>query len=115
MSINQELIGLATAVLAAALPFARAYVQSHFNTTKLLHVADLARTAVQAAEQLGTDALQPSNASKLNFASDMLVSTAKRLGVKLTTDEVLGFVHSALRDMKVADETVRRGGATLAA
>lgn len=113
-SINEQILGIVVAIAGILLPVLRSYVQSHFTAVKLQHVGDLAHTAVLAAEQLGNDT-SASSAAKLNFASELLVSTAKRLGLKLTTDEVLGFVHAALRDMKVADYAIQKVTAPAAA
>lgn len=104
-NVNQEVLGALGALVLAVVPLVRTWVQARLNSDKIATVVyQLAPAAVKAAEQLSADVTghPVTGAAKLNFASDLLVSLAKRVGLKLTTDEVLGFIHAALRDMKTA-------------
>ena len=104
--MNEQIIGIAVAVLAASAPVVRAWVKTKFTSQRLAHVASYAHIAVNAAEELGK--LVPAEIAnraevvanaKLNSASEVVASGAKKLGLKLTQDEVLAFVHSALSDI----------------
>jgi hypothetical protein len=108
MDTQNTLAAIVAAVLAAVWPFVRAWVQAKLTPQRVAHVMDIARIAVRAAEKLGDDlaaagVTAATSASKLNYAADVVVSGAKRLGVKLTQDEVLAFVHAALREMEQVD------------
>lgn len=102
--MNQLLAALA-AVLVAAVPLVRSYLQAKFTPQKLAHAGYLARIAVQAAEKLGEDG-NPTSQAKLDFASQVLSDGAKHMGLKLTNDEVLGFIHAALREMQAVAPSV---------
>lgn len=109
MNVNQEVLGALAALVVAVVPLVRAWVQARLNSDKIATVVyHLAPTAVKAAEQLALDVfgVPPTGALKFNFASDLLVASAKRVGLKLSTDEVLGYIHAALRDMQQAEKPV---------
>lgn len=99
-AIQEQLVGVLVMVLAAAAPLVRTWVQSKLTPERLAHVVSLARIGVQAAEKLGESMPGTTNEAKLNFAAETVVAGAKRLGLKLTKDEVLAYVHAALREMQ---------------
>lgn len=101
--MNTQLIGLVVAVLVAAVPLVRVVIQHKVTPDQMAHVQDIARVAVRGAEQLGNDLkglVESSGAAKLSLATSVVVSGAKRLGVKLTADEATAFVTAALREME---------------
>ncbi len=97
--MNPQLTAIILAVLGALAPFVRAWVLTKLTPERLAHVNDIARIAVRAAEKLGDDT-SASGQQKLNYASEVLVTGAKRLGIRLSQDEVLAFIHAALREMQ---------------
>lgn len=100
MDIQNTVAAIFAAVLAALIPVVRAWVKSYLTPQRLAHVAYFASIAVKAAEKLGQDAPGTTSDAKLAFASEFVVAGAKRLGLTLTQDEVLGYVHGALHDMQ---------------
>lgn len=109
----QAILAVVLPLIAAATPLVRKYIQAHVTPDQLGHVRDIARMAVRAAEQLGNDLnrLDPEEyaaaetwaAAKATYAERVIADGAKRLGVKLSADEVDAFLHSALREMKQLD------------
>lgn len=100
--MHDLLLALIPATVAAVLAAARTFVQAHVKPAQMEHVTDIARTAVRGAEQLGNDLsafVDSSGAAKLDLAVSVVVSGAKRLGIKLSSDEALALVNAALREM----------------
>lgn len=93
-----KVLGAVAALLVYITPFVKAYIQTKFTPQKLAHVTDLAGIAVRAAEQAGM-----SNGIKVAFASRYLKDAAKRLGFKLTDEEVRGFIEAAVDALKKAE------------
>lgn len=103
-SLDKVLAALAV-LLTAVLPLVKAWVQTKLTPQKLAHVTDLAGIAVRAAEKVG-EASGVTSAQQYAIASKYLLDTASRLGLKLTPDEVNGFIQAALRQMKAIEGTV---------
>lgn len=109
MNANDIAAMLMPLVLAGGAAVVRAACRTWLTPQRLAHVTDIASMAVEAAEKLGAD-LAPvlaeagtnKSTAKLNYAAGVVAVGAKRLGVKLTSDEVLAFVHAALADMERA-------------
>lgn len=99
MNQTQEILATIIAFGTAAVPLIQVLVKTYLTPTRLAHVNDLARLAVRSADKLGLDT-GAGGAAKLSFASELLVAGAKRLGIKLTNDEVLGYVHAALLEFQ---------------
>lgn len=97
--LNAELLAAAPVVIGGLVPVVRAWLKRDFTQPQVAHVTDIARGAVRAAEKLATLVPGTTGAAKLSFASDVVVTGAKRLGIKLTENEVLAFVHAALVEL----------------
>lgn len=80
----------------------RVYVLAHVTPHQLSAMSGLAHQAVEAAQLLGkTTGI--AGADKYVLASDALVASSKRLGIRLKPDEVQAFIHAALKDVKEAE------------
>ena len=94
---------LLTTIITAAVGYVVYYAQltakARLAPKTLDLVFGIARTAVAAAEEVG-QAANASSADKFDVAAAMLKASAKRAGVKLTPEELTGYVHAALRDMR---------------
>lgn len=118
--MNEFLAALA-ALIVAGLPLVRVYIQHKVTPDQLARVSDIANGAVRAAEEIAqhfkvpvgatTDEAQSYAASawtafstwgqaKEAYATSVIVKGGKRLGIKLTDDEVTAFLHTALRKME---------------
>lgn len=103
MNANTDILGAIVALIVAAWPLAKVIIQHKVTPDALAHIQDIARLAVRGAEEMSpwlAAVVHDVPAAKLDLASNALTSGAKRLGVKLTTDEVVAFVHAALREME---------------
>jgi len=90
--LTVPLVGYCTVLL-------RTWVKTHTAPHTFAALSGLANTAVDAVEQL--DRVSKMSAEqKFDLASDTLVDTAKRLGVKLSPVEVNAFIHSAVKALK---------------
>lgn len=87
------------ALIAQAVRWVNAYINAHFRPGQLAAVVELARTAVQAAQEYGV-AQDFDGATKLQYAKSALQAGAKKVGIKLTDAELSSFLHAALREMK---------------
>lgn len=106
----QQILAVIVPVLLAAVPFARAYVKTYLTPERVAHVADIARQAVRGAEQIATAfkgadpmrwaGFETWGEAKFDYAAGVVASGAKRLGIKLTEDEVASYVHTYLREME---------------
>lgn len=61
-----------------------------------------AQMAVKAAEQLSLS-FNVSDEAKYAFAQSVVQDTANRLGVKLSGNEIVAFIHAALKEQKDLD------------
>lgn len=93
-------------ILVASLPLIKAWVQTKLTPQRLAHVTDLASIAVRAAEKVGEAVPGTTSAAKYAVASNYLSDAAKRLGFKLSPDELNGFIQAALRSMQGIEQTV---------
>lgn len=99
----QVYLSILIPVLIAAAGTARAIIQTKVTPARLEHVQDIARVAVRGAEQLGNDLkglVESSGAAKLTLASEVVITGAKRLGIRLSPDEATTIVTAALREME---------------
>lgn len=118
--MNDFLVAVA-ALIVALLPLVRVYIQHKVTPDQLARVSDIANGAVRAAEEIAQHFKVPEGATpetiqalapepwtgfatwgqaKEDYASSVIIKGAKRLGVKLTDDEVSAFMHAALRKME---------------
>ena len=102
---------LAAAVLAVAVPVVRAFVLTKLTPSRMAHIADIARGAVRASEKLAEAVPGTAGGAKLDFAAGVVIDGARHLGVKLTTGEVLSFVHAALRELDQVKALAAEGAA----
>lgn len=72
----------------------RAYLHTVKMPQKLQTVAEIARQAVQAAEETGGK-----SADKYTVAADAVTSLAKRVGLNLKPEEVTSFIQAAVKEM----------------
>lgn len=98
-ALRDELLTVLPLALAIVVPVVRAWVKRDFTQPQVAHVQDIARGAVRAAEKLAEVVPGTTSTAKLAFASDVVVTGAKRLGVKLTENEVLAVIHFALDEL----------------
>lgn len=92
------LVPVAIAVVGYLGYFGRTWVKSHVTPKQFAAVSGLARTAVEAAEQLGkVGGLHGSN--KYDLAVDAVTTSARRLGLNLKPEEVNAFIHQAVKEM----------------
>ncbi|MGZ4518793.1 MAG: phage holin, LLH family [Mycobacteriaceae bacterium] len=99
MNYGEILTPLATAVVGYLMYLLRSYALSHTVPRQFASVSALAAQAVAAVEQVAKTA-NLENAAKYTLATKALTASAKRLGVRLNSDEVQAFIHSALHDYK---------------
>lgn len=97
----KDIIAILVPLIIGLVPVLKAHLAKAKANTPLGYVSQLAHHAVAAAEALSKDGSGITSQQKLAFASEFLTSTATRLGVKLTTTEVMGFIHGALTDLKL--------------
>lgn len=104
-----DILAVLLPLLAAATPVLRTVLRNKVLPEQLGHVRDIARMAVRATEEIaihfkGEDpelwaGMETWGQAKAAYASSVIAAGAKRLGVKMTQDEVDAFLHSALREM----------------
>lgn len=92
MALVVALLGLGTA-------FVRQWLQVKLASPKLDTVTDLARLAVAAAEKVG-EGMGIKGPEKYAYAEMALTTAAKRVGVKLKTEEVNMLIHSVLAELE---------------
>lgn len=105
-----QAVALIIAVLAGAYPLVRAFVLAKLTPERIAHVIDIARVAVRATEQIAEKfkgerpedwhAFETWGEAKADYAAEVVAKGARRLGFRLTGDEVLAFVHTALDEME---------------
>lgn len=106
MQFNEQILTALTALAVALVPVVRTWLLAKLSPQRIHSITVLASTAVSAAERLAEDGKDITGAEKLNFASEFLVDGAKKVGIKLTTTQVLGFIHAALTDFNAAKALV---------
>lgn len=95
-----EVLIAAVPVIIGLLTYAgREFLRTKLAPQNLASVSQLAAIAVQAAEQVGGE-----GHDKLQIATDALLDSAKRVGLKLTAPEASAFIHASLFQMKQALE-----------
>jgi len=92
------LVPVGIAVVGYAGYFGRVWLKSHVTPKQFATIAGLARTAVEAAEQLGKGT-GLKGADKYDMATDVVTTSSARMGVKLKPEEVNAFIHQAVKEM----------------
>lgn len=100
--VTDALAVLVVAGLGYLTTLARSWVKAHTSPQNFATIASLASQAVVASEELarGTDI---PNDVKFSVAADALTASAKRLGIKLSEDEVQSFLNAAVAQVKAVD------------
>lgn len=93
--MEETIIALLTAIIGGAFKFTHDYAKTRLTPERLATVGQLARVAVEAAEEIGR-ATDASPGDKFTYAENFLTTAAKRVGVKLSNEEANGFIHSVL-------------------
>ena len=106
MTDLDKVLGALGALLVAVYPLVKAWVATKLTPQRLAHVTDLASIAVRAAEKVGEAIPGTTSAAKYAVASNYLSDAAKRLGFKLSADELNGFIQASLRQMQAIEQTV---------
>jgi hypothetical protein len=83
------------ALLAAIGGAVRAYLKTVLTPQRLTTLLDMARAAIAGAEELG-HALDLPSEEKYAYAENALRAMAKRLGLRLTDDELNAYIHALL-------------------
>lgn len=101
-----ELIAAILAPLVATVIVAvRGWLQATITPERLATVSQLARVATDAAEEIGrATSGDVSPGEKFEYAETFLRTSARRVGVKLTSEEANGFIHSVLENNRNAVE-----------
>jgi hypothetical protein len=120
---TRVILSIVGATLVSLVPVVRAWVLTKLTPERLSQVQSIARGAVRAAEKLATDlkdaqgvGVLPAGAiswgdAKLQYAQSVVIAGAKRLGLKLTANEVQAFIHQALAEV----DTIAAAGSLKAA
>lgn len=103
-----------TAVLAPTIPtavgfalyLARVWLLAKVGPQRMEAIASMSIAAVTAAEECGRTA-PITGSDKFTLAADAINAHAKRLGIKLTPDEIQTFVHSALTAARQFEQQAR--------
>jgi len=99
----EDILTAATPLVVAALTYlgvlARSWVKAHVAPRQYQALSALANEVVRSIDQLGTTA-PLDNSAKLEMATDALVESAKRLGIKLEPSEVTTFIHAAVSNVR---------------
>lgn len=92
----EELVALIAPLVATVILAARQYLQARLTPERLAAVSQLARVAVDAADEVShaADGIQPGE--KFQYAETFLKQASKRVGVKLTNEEANVFIHAVL-------------------
>lgn len=106
MTLNEVLTPLVVPLVAYLVYLLRSVVLSHVAPHQLSALSGLARQATEAAQLLG-NTTGIDGAHKYELASAALVASAKHLGIRLKPDEVVAFLHAALKDVKAAEVYAR--------
>lgn len=98
-AIEAILQNLIYVVFSAAGGFLAAYLKAHYSAQKLRTAEAVALEAVRFAEQVAA-ALGYDPKKKLHHALDYVERLGARLGLKLTEEQWIGLIESAVLDLK---------------
>lgn len=92
----EELIAtLVAPLVATVIVVVRSWLKARLTPERLAAVNQLARVAVEAAEEIGR-ATDASPGDKFTYAENFLKAAAKRVGIRLSNEEANGFIHAVL-------------------
>lgn len=83
-------------LVGAAVVAVRSWLKATLTPQRLHAIAQLARTAVDAAEEVGRAVEDVTGPEKYRYAEAVLRQGAERVGVKLTNEEANTFIHAAI-------------------
>jgi hypothetical protein len=120
--MEQFLAVLLTAVVAGLGKLLNGWIATRTASDRTSETLVLSRVAVAAAEEVGKK-LDLSSADKLRYAKDALGKAGRRLGMRLTDEELDAFIHAVVGEAHQLEETLLNlptpeqveGGATTAA
>lgn len=104
--IPEIITAVVVPLLGAVVMAVRSFIRTKLTPQRLSTVSQLARVAVDAAEEVGRaiDGVGP--AEKFSYAEGVLKQSAKRVGVKLTNQEANAFIHSILNGKREELDTL---------
>lgn len=110
-NILPELIAtVAVPLLGAIVVAVRKWLKARIAPAQLSAVNQLARIAVDASDELARATDGVAGNEKYDMAASFVHEAARHVGIKLTEDEVAGFIHAALtgkrNDIDTAVEAV---------
>lgn len=101
--MSPDILDVLTGLVAAFLPFLayqlNRWVRANVTPRQFAALAGLARTVVDAAEEVGR-VNELSGEQKFALAREALVTGSRRLGLKLTDEEVGSFINQAVQDIR---------------
>lgn len=100
----EELIALVAPLVATLIVVVRRWLQARITPERLAAVSQLARVAVDAADEVGRAADGVSPGEKFNYAESFLKEASQRVGVKLSNQEANAFIHAVLTGQRNAIE-----------
>lgn len=98
--MEETIIAIVTAVLGGIFTFVHQWLKTRLTPERLSTVNQLARVAVEAAEEIGRATDGVTSGEKFRVAENFLIESAKRVGVKLTPSEANGFIHAMLNGQR---------------
>lgn len=96
--MNEAILTLATSIVGLVAYFVRQWITANIKPRQLQTVLDVARTVVAAAEKIGEE-FGVDGKAKYDFAQQVLQSSSKKIGVKLTDGEAFAFIHAVLKEV----------------
>lgn len=101
--MKEYILSLVTAVLGVAAVYVRTWIAANVKPKQLQTVLDITRTVVGAADKIGQD-FGVDNKAKYDFASKVLKSSAKKVGVRLSDGEAMAFIHAVLKEIRAFED-----------
>ena len=97
--VKEYLLALLTAGLGVAVRFIQQWLATRLKPAQYETVLNLARTVVSAADKIGKD-FGVDNKAKYDFAKNVVQTGARKVGLKLTDNEAMAFIHAALKELR---------------
>lgn len=94
--IPEIVTAIVVPLVGAAVVAVRSWLKATLTPQRLFAVATLARTAVDAAEEVSRAIDDVRGPEKYRYAETVLRQGASRVGITLTNEEANTFIHAAL-------------------
>lgn len=94
--IREVILAAIVPLIASVVVAVRAWLKTTLTPQRLQAVSQLARVAVDAADEVGRAIDTVNGPEKYEYAEKVLMQSAKRVGIKLTSEEANAFIHSVL-------------------